>query len=311
MSTKQQSQLDGQYPGLNGISYAIGYLEQFLAIVSEPLLMACAAIAVVDFLTGGKLLTLPALAYTWASTIAIAVSACFIVTWRRSFKAFVCNRYGVSIGLALLGLVLGLVDWAAIDVQSLQQAIGINFSQALAQLNLNIELITHIRSAVAIIMAAVVALSNHTAVTTAQAPKRRLALLDKVLDKIAPVVDEQSKQEVLAESEQQGTETAISSTEQEPEQDSEQPGEQISEQEPVTDRLPVVNARPSNSRKVLAFTSKSNGDAAKRVRKALKVNPGATLTELARKANVSRGYASQIRAQVLKEQQETEQAVNV
>lgn len=180
--------LDGCYPGLDGLSYWIGYLEQFLAIISEPLLIVCAALAVVDFMTGGRLLDLPVLNYTWAGSLAVAVTACFIVTWRRAMKAFTLNRYGVSIGLAFLGVILGIVDFAAIAVQALQQTLNIAFAQALALLNLNVVVITYTRAAVTMAMAVVVALSNHTAVTSAQAPKRRLAFLEKALNLVAPIV---------------------------------------------------------------------------------------------------------------------------
>jgi hypothetical protein len=185
---KAKERLDGKYPGLSGLSYWIGYLEQFLAIISEPLLMVCAAIAVIDFMTGGRLLALPVLTYLWAGSLAMAVTACFIVTWRRAIKAFTLNRYGMSIGLALLGLLLGIVDFAAVAVQTLQQTLTISFAQALALLNLNIVFITYMRSAVTMGMAVVVAVSNHTAVTTAQAPKRRLVFLEQALNAVAPVV---------------------------------------------------------------------------------------------------------------------------
>ena len=180
-----------QYPGLKTLSYYIGFLEQLLAILSEPLLIACAALAVVDFVTGGKLLTLPAIMYIWAGSLAVAVTACFIVTWRRAIYALTLNRYGAALGLVMLGLALGVVDWSAVDVQSLQQTLGLSFSSALAELNLNIILITHLRSGVAIAMAIVVAMSNHAQVASATAPKRRLVLVDKVLDAIAPVVEGQ------------------------------------------------------------------------------------------------------------------------
>jgi hypothetical protein len=195
---KEKMSLDGNYPGLNGLSYWIGYLEQFLAILSEPLLIACAALAVVDFMTGGRLLALPILNYTWAGSLAMAVTACFIVTWRRAMKAFTLNRYGVSIGLAFLGLLLGIVDFAAIAVQALQQTLNISFAQALALLNLNVVAITYTRAAVTIAMAVVVALTNHTAVTTAQAPKRRLAFFEKALNKFAPVVSDATAQPAQA-----------------------------------------------------------------------------------------------------------------
>ncbi len=152
------------------------------------------ALAVVDFITGWRLLELPAIMYVWAGSLAIAVSACFIVTWRRAITAFTLNYYGAAIGLCIMGIALGLVDWAAIDVQSLQQTLGVSFTNAMAALNLNINLITHLRSGVAIAMAVVVAISNHTAVTTAQRPARRLLFVEAVLDKIAPVVDTQVDQ---------------------------------------------------------------------------------------------------------------------
>ena len=186
-----------QYPGLETLSYCIGFLEQFLAILSEPLLIACAALAVVDFVTGGKLLTLPSIMYVWAGSLAIAVSACFIVTWRRAIHALTLNRYGAAIGLCVLGIALGVVDWSAVDVQSLEQTLGVSFVSALMLLHLDIITLTHVRSAVAISMAVVVAVSNHTQVSTATAPKRRLVFMEKVLDTIAPVVEVTSDERPL------------------------------------------------------------------------------------------------------------------
>jgi hypothetical protein len=194
LTSKVKGSLDGNYPGLNAISWGIGYLEQTLSVISEPLLLVCAAIAVIDSITGGHLMEIGLINYTWAASLAIAVTACFIVTWRRSLRAFGYNRYGAGIGLAFLGSLLGVVDLAAIAIQALQQALNISFAQALAMLNLNIVVMTYIRSCVAIAMAVVVAVSNNTAVTAAQAPKRRLAFLEKALNTLAPVVsDEQSQ----------------------------------------------------------------------------------------------------------------------
>jgi hypothetical protein len=125
MKQSTKARLDGEYPGLNGLSYLIGYLEQLLAILSEPLLIGCAALAVVDFLTGGGLLNIPTITYLWAGSLAVSITACFIVTWRRAIRAFSLNAYGAAIGLCLMGIALGLVDWAAIDTQSLMQTMGV------------------------------------------------------------------------------------------------------------------------------------------------------------------------------------------
>jgi hypothetical protein len=193
-TSKAKGSLNGNYPGLNAISWGIGYLEHTLSVISEPLLLVCAAIAVIDSITGGHLMAIGLINYTWAASLAIAVTACFIVTWRRSLRAFGYNRYGAAIGLAFLGSLLRLVDLAAIAIQALQQTLNISFAQALAMLNLNIVVMTYIRSCVAIAMAVVVAVSNNTAVTAAQAPKRRLAFLEQALNAVAPVVSDETAQ---------------------------------------------------------------------------------------------------------------------
>ena len=193
-TTHEKLSLDGNYPGLNGFKYAIGYLEQALNIASEPLLAACFVIAVIDVMTGGHLMDIELISYTWATALALAVTANFIITWRRSATALHLNRYGTSITLAILGVLLGIVDCAALAIKGLQQMLNIPFAQALTWLYLNPVLMVYIRSIVAVSILVVVALSNHLAITTAQAPKRRLAIWDKALNKLAPVVsDEQSQ----------------------------------------------------------------------------------------------------------------------
>lgn len=194
---KEKLSLDGQYPGLNGISWFVGYVEQFLAVMSEPLLLICAVIAVIDFLTGGQLLAVGIINYSWAGALAVAVTACFVVTWRRSIRAFTFNRYVAGIILAFLGTLLGAVDFAAIAVQALQQTMHISFEQALNLLGLDVVIMTYIRSFVALAMMVVVAISNNVSITTAVAPKRRLALWDKMLDKLAPTVDGEPNQSAL------------------------------------------------------------------------------------------------------------------
>jgi len=60
---------------------------------------------------------------------------------------------------------------------------------------------------------------------------------------------------------------------------------------------------PRRSNTARGFTEKQRGEASQRVRRVLKKHPTASLSQLAEKAKVSRGYASQVRAQVLEEQQ--------
>src|SRR6266568_1606387 len=71
----------------------------------------------------------------------------------------------------------------------------IHFQQALCPQNGMVSIITHMRAAVAIAMAVVAAISNHTAVTQATAPKRRRKIVDSILDKIALVVEDTTENE--------------------------------------------------------------------------------------------------------------------
>lgn len=267
--------LDGDYPGLNGLSYGIGYLEQALSILSEPLLIGCSALAVIDFITGGGILAIPFFSYLWASALAIAVTACFIVTWRRALRAFTQNRYVAGFFLAIMGGLLGVVDWTAVATQSLQQAMHMGFAQAITDLGFDVFYITNIRAGVAIAMAVVVAISNHSAVTTAQAPKRRLAAWDGLLNRIAPVVDEQA-----AKSEQAVEQPA-------------RPTEIERREVKHQDRLKVVNL-------------KGDTEPLERVKRALEQKPDCSDRELGRLAKMAPATAKKLRGVV---ERENEQAM--
>lgn len=264
--------LDGDYPGLSGLSWSIGYLEQFLSILSEPLLIGCSALAVIDFITGGQLLNLPILMYLWASALAVAVTACFIVTWRRALRALSYNRYGSAFFLALLGVCLGLVDWTAVATQSLQQALHVSFVTALASLGFNVFWITNIRAAVAIAMAVVVAISNHASITTAQAPRRRLAFLDAALNKIAPVVNDDKQIEQPAQ--------ALSNA---PAQDERETGD--------TDELPILSLVKSDE----------NDDPLERVKQALAQEPNCSDRRLGRLSGLAPATAKKYRLMIEEE----------
>ena len=96
-------------------------------------------------------------------------------------------------------------------------------------------------------------------------------------------------------------------------QHSEYPGEQEKHDKETLEVNSTANARvntranrpaktPRRSSKGMAFADKQRGEASQRVRRVLKKYPTASLSQLAEKAKVSRGYASQVRAQVLAEQ---------
>jgi hypothetical protein len=72
---------------------------------------------------------------------------------------------------------------------------------------------------------------------------------------------------------------------------------------PPRSRAPTPSRGTRRSGTGQGRADKPRGEASQRVRRVLKKHPTLSITRLAEKANVSRGYASQVRAQVLSEQQ--------
>jgi len=186
------------------------------------------------------------------------VTASFIITWRRSATALHLNRYFLSICLAFLGILLGIVDCAALATKGLQQMLNIPFAQALTWLYLNPVLMVYIRSVVAVAILVVVALSNHLAITTASAPKRRLALWDKMLNQLAPVVSSENNQGV---------------------------GEVISQ--PAKGKQSEVEQVMSQPAKLSIVKRSSESATLEKVKQALSLEPGCSDRKLGRLAGVS------------------------
>jgi hypothetical protein len=72
---------------------------------------------------------------------------------------------------------------------------------------------------------------------------------------------------------------------------------------PGKSRAPTAARGTRRSGKGQGHADKPRGEASQRVRRVLKKDPTLSITRLSEKANVSRGYASQVRAQVLSEHQ--------
>jgi hypothetical protein len=72
---------------------------------------------------------------------------------------------------------------------------------------------------------------------------------------------------------------------------------------PSKNRAPTTARGTRRSGTRQGSADKPRGEASQRVRRVLKKDPALSITRLAEKANVSRGYASQVRAQVLSENQ--------
>lgn len=114
------------------------WLEDFISLVSGPVLVAGLSIGVISLLTDGKLLlNAPVLLYIWAGAQTVGVDAYTVVVWDNAARAFRAGKYAGAVVLAAFGCVLAYVGFVAAQVFSMQQTYGMTVSQALGTLGMS------------------------------------------------------------------------------------------------------------------------------------------------------------------------------
>lgn len=134
----QRPDREHELPMLAGIAAALRWVEELANIIAGPVLTAGLAIALVDLLTDGRLLTSwPALVYAWAVSQAVGVDMQLVGAWDKARAALRARRYGALAGLLLLGLSLAAVGYLAAVIFAMQQSAGISTAAALRQLGMD------------------------------------------------------------------------------------------------------------------------------------------------------------------------------
>jgi len=127
-----------EFPLLGGIAAGIRWLEELVSLVSGPLLTVGLGIALVDLLTGGRLLSgLPELLFVWAIAQAVGIDAQLVAAWDRCRAAIREKRWLSVFGLVVLGCALGYVGFLSAEAFGFQQAFGLSESDALARLGID------------------------------------------------------------------------------------------------------------------------------------------------------------------------------
>lgn len=139
--------------GLAWLGSIIHWLEELTAMLAGPILTAGLGLALVDLLTGGKLLAdSPALLFAWAVSQALGLDA-QLVGAAAKLGAAIRRRAGwAMLGYALLVAPLGYVAFQASSVFSTQQAEAISTAQALARLGMDSSSWIVERSALAVML---------------------------------------------------------------------------------------------------------------------------------------------------------------
>lgn len=183
---------ENEYKGLPTLLHRVRWTQHFFAIVAELLILLSFAMSAWDNSISGAMAHIPWMAWLWGGMFALGVDTCFVISWVRVRKCVNLRRWGAFVWNLFLALGMSGIVFPPVVIQMLQQSLNISFTQALSMLDMNIVVLVYARGAVATVLGAVLALTNvegemSSEVSSVQRPRRRIVLLDRALDKIAPV----------------------------------------------------------------------------------------------------------------------------
>jgi len=249
------------FPGITKQARGIARLYKWFGLYSIPLLTIVTVISISNVFTRGQLAQASWLQFLWAIIFAAAIEVNIV---RLFFEA----KFDHDRTAKVLGIGLAIVAGAALLIEGLQQSIGFAWDNPYIQW----------------IVGSVIFLRVLVVVVLMAREGSKLAFTLTLL-----------KQEELVNSVQPMYACPVYFPEPKTIQQVFSPIKQPIEQEAFTETEQQENTSVNTSSNVVPFSSKPTGDKAKRVQRALKLNPDASLSEIARKTGASRGYVSQIR----------------
>lgn len=124
--------------GLAWIGQFIHWFEELFATLAGPVLTLGLALALIDLLTGGKLLAdNPNLLWVWSASQAIGLDAQLVGSAAKLGSAWRGKRWWSAVGWTLLVIPLAYVAYEASAVFAIQQADGLTTLQALEHLGMD------------------------------------------------------------------------------------------------------------------------------------------------------------------------------
>lgn len=148
------------YKGLKQTLRVVRGVQNYAAVIAEVLILVAFAMSSLDVSIGGKLATIGGLAWVWAAVFALGIDTCFVLSWVRIRQVIATKRYGHLWYAIPLALGMSFIVFQPVAIQQLQQSLGISFSQALANLGVNLGFLVYARSFVAVFLGAILALTN-------------------------------------------------------------------------------------------------------------------------------------------------------
>lgn len=200
MKTENQPQEQvSQYKGLPKILHSVRWTQHLLAIVAEVLILASFALSGMDVSLGGVMTGIPWLRWSWATAFALGIDTSFVIAWVRVRQCVTTRNWGAFSWNLLLAVGMAFIVFQPVAIQLLQQSLAINFSQALSQLGINITILVYARALVAVLLGAILAMTNVESAmidqpSSVSSGHRTFLPLKNLLDRYAPVVDTPSVQ---------------------------------------------------------------------------------------------------------------------
>lgn len=192
--TPVASEQDNQYRGLPRILHGVRWTQHLLAIVAEVLILVSFAMSGMDVSLSGVMTGIVWLKWAWGAAFALGIDTSFVIAWVRVRQCALARNWNGLVWNILLAVGMSFIVFQPVAIQLLQQAMGIGFNQALAQLGINLIILVYARAGVAVFLGAILAMTNvESAMKNAPVPaqaKRRLIIFDKVLNQIAPVMSD-------------------------------------------------------------------------------------------------------------------------
>jgi hypothetical protein len=183
-----------EYGGLGRLLHIVRWTKHLLAIIAEVLILLSFAMSGMDVSLGGVMAGVPLLKVLWAAMFALGIDTAFALSWVRLRQCAIRRQWLPFVWNLLLALAMSVIVFQPLAIQLLQQSLDLNFAQAVTNLGINIVFLTYARSAVAVFLGAILAMTNVESAMVGHAeqgsvqPKRKIILLERVLNKVAPVI---------------------------------------------------------------------------------------------------------------------------
>lgn len=146
-----------EYKYLSGILHRVRWVQHFSAIIAEALILLAFLASAMDVSMGGVMANVTAIKWAWAIIFSLGIDTSFVISWVR------CRQLGKSWHLLWgvpVALGISFVVFEPVVVQLYQQALSVDFNQALIAVGVNLTVLVYARSGVAVFLGAILAMTN-------------------------------------------------------------------------------------------------------------------------------------------------------